>query len=220
MPSRGGSFSTCPPWRPPRFSSPPVLPKAWRLHHRGIAGTGVRSEPLDAGAIRVLLDELGDELVRRGVRAELFIVGGAAMALRLYRSPIDPGRRCRFEPKEIVRQAAAIVGVRRGLAADWLNDAAKGYLPGPDPDRVRTIDRPGLVVDVAPRYLLVMKLLAARPDDVDDIRILYAACGFTTPAEGLDLLEATYPRHIIRPETQFLLEEPFPPTPDPGGHSR
>lgn len=160
------------------------------------------SAPLDAGAIAELFDDLGDELVRPGVRAELFVVGGAAMAFayNVRRSTRDVD--AVFEPKEIVRQAAVTVGARRGLAADWLNDAAKGYMPGTETDRVRAIDRPGLMVDVAsPRYLLVMKLLAARPDDVEDIRILYAACGFTTAEEGLDLLEATYPRHIIRPET-------------------
>lgn len=103
-----------------------------------------------------------------------------------------------FEPKETVRTAAAAVADRRGISRDWLNDAMKGYLPGPDPDRRQAINLPGLTVDVAsPRYLLAMKLLAARENDIEDITSLYEACGFTTAAEGLDLVEATYPRRLI-----------------------
>jgi hypothetical protein len=39
-----------------------------------------------------------------------------------------------FIPSDVVRQAASAVAAREGLAEDWLNDAVKGFLPGPDPD--------------------------------------------------------------------------------------
>ena len=39
------------------------------------------SEPLDAVAIRRLLVDLDAELAARGARGELFLVGGAAIAL-------------------------------------------------------------------------------------------------------------------------------------------
>lgn len=155
---------------------------------------------LNATEIRALLYDLGEELVRRGVRAEIFIVGGAAMAFAYNTRRSTRDVDAVFEPKAAVYAAAAAVADRRGIPADWLNDAAKSYLPGPDQDSRQALDIPGLTVDVAsPKYLLAMKLLAARDDDINDIRTLYAACGYTTAAEGLDLLEATYPRHLLTP---------------------
>ena len=67
-----------------------------------------------------------------------------------------------------------------------------------------------LRVDVAsPRYQLAMKLMSARPGaDVEDIRILYRLCGFTTVEEGLDVVtRAAYPQTRILPKTEYLLGE-------------
>lgn len=74
-------------------------------------------------------------------------------------------------------------------------------------------ETPSLTVSVgSPRYLLAMKLLAARVDqDVEDIKILYELCSFTTAEEGIDLVEALYPGRPIEPKTQFLLEELYGP---------
>ena len=51
-------------------------------------------------------------------------------------------------PTDVVRQAAA-VAERERLAEDWLNDAVKGFLPGPDPDAQRFYSSDSLIVDVA-----------------------------------------------------------------------
>ena len=67
-----------------------------------------------------------------------------------------------FVPTDSVRRAAAIVADREGLDPDWLNDAVKGFLPGPDANAVRYFEAPGLVVDVASaEYLLAMKLFSS-----------------------------------------------------------
>jgi hypothetical protein len=42
-----------------------------------------------------------------------------------------------FVPAGIVRQAATAVAEHRRLTEDWLNDAVKEFLPGPDPDAQR-----------------------------------------------------------------------------------
>jgi hypothetical protein len=158
--------------------------------------------------IYAVLSDLAQELDRRGVRAEVFLVGGAAMTLAY-----DTRRTTRdvdavFEPKKTVYEAARGIADRHDLPEDWLNDAVKGFLHGSDPDATPVLDTPGLRVDVAsPRYLLAMKLLAARDEDVDDILILYRHCGFRSVDEGLDLVEAAYPGRSIPVRVRYLLEE-------------
>jgi hypothetical protein len=162
--------------------------------------------------ILAVLDALAARLAADGHKAELFLVGGGAMALAY-----DTRRATRdldgvFEPKETVYLAARAIAEDFGLPADWLNDAVKGFLPGIDPDARVLYDRPGLTVRVAsPRYLLAMKIFAARVErDEDDIRALYQLCGFTTAGEGLSLVESMYPNLPLAAKVQFLLEEMFP----------
>lgn len=134
-----------------------------------------------------------------------------ALAYDARRSTVDVD--ATFLPAAEVRAAARRVAVDLGLEPDWLNDGAKAFMPGNDPSQVRVFEGNNLSVAAAsPRYLLAMKLLAARADrDQDDIRLLYGLCGFTTAEEGLRLLEHTYPSHVIAARTQFLLQEMFPP---------
>ena len=87
--------------------------------------------------------------------------------------------------------------------------AVKGFLPGTDPEAERYYSSGSLTVDVAsPRYLLAMKLFSSRVEnDADDIMFLYRQLGFTTVAEGLDLVESVYRGRPIAAKVQFLLEE-------------
>ena len=167
---------------------------------------------LDRAALIEAFRALNEELVRSEVRAEVFVVGGAAMALAYdtRRSTVDVD--VVFVPAAEVRTAAHRVAERLGLENDWLNDGAKAFMPGPDSDRIGVFEGTNLSVAAAsPHYLLAMKLLAARLDrDQDDIRLLYELCEFTTPEEGGNLLESTYPNRITAPRVQFLLEEMFP----------
>lgn len=165
--------------------------------------------PLSAADIRRLFEELAAELELRGTRAELFLVGGAAIALCFDGRRSTRDLDAAFAPTSEVRSAAALVAEREGLDPGWLNDAVKGYLHGPDPNAVRYFEAPSLLVDVASaEYLLAMKLFSSRVEaDADDIALLYRAVGFTTVDEGLDLVERAYPGRPVEPKVQFLLEE-------------
>jgi len=160
-----------------------------------------------------LLRDLGRELDQRGIRGDLFVVGGAPMALAFNTRRATRDVDGVFEPKLEVYEAAQRVAADRGIPRDWLNDAVKGLLPGSDPHARALLDLPGLRVSVpSARYLLALKVSAARVDrDADDIRTLAQLCGLSSVEQVLDLTEEVMGgRRGLLPKTQFLLEELFP----------
>ncbi len=167
------------------------------------------SPGLGRESITSLLQELNDELGLRGAKADLFLVGGAALALVYDATRSTRDLDAVFLPTDVVRAAASALAERHGLSADWLNDAVKGFLPGPDLAATRYFEADHLTVDVASaEYLLAMKLFAARVEaDAEDIVFLYRTLGYTTVDEGLDLVQSVYRGRPIDAKVQFLLEE-------------
>lgn len=164
---------------------------------------------LDRERIVRLLLELSDELAAAGVQGRLFVVGGAAMALAFGRERVTRDVDGLFEPASVVRDAAGRVGRRHGLGDDWLIDAIKGYLLGANPDATIHLQTDSLVVQVAsPRYLFMMKALAARVDqDATDLLRLYEAAGFTSVEEALAHVEASAPAHLLSPKAAIFVRE-------------
>ena len=159
------------------------------------------------------LQALGDELTRRGVHGQVFIVGGAAMALAYSSRRVTKDIDAVFEPKSIVYQAAAKVADELDLPEDWLNDAVKGFMPGDDPDRVPLPDVRGIEVTTAsPAYLLAMKLMAMRfGEDEEDIELLLRECSITNASDALALLARLYPHQKPPLKTRLFLEEMLGP---------
>jgi hypothetical protein len=160
--------------------------------------------------ILALFRELDDELCQRDIRGDVFIVGGAAMAVAYAARPATRDVDAIWEPSSEVRAAAARVAARHDdIPEDWLNDSVKGFLPGEDADQRVVYEGNCLTVSAAsPEYLLATKLLASRVSrDEDDILKLYDISGFTTVDQGLDLLERYYPGRPIEAKVRFFLEE-------------
>jgi len=141
------------------------------------------------------LQALGDELSGQHIRGQIFIVGGAAMALAYSTRRVTKDIDAVFAPKSAIYAAAERVGDEHGLPADWLNDAAKAFMPGKDSQALPLPDVKGIEVTTAsPRYLLAMKLMAMRfGEDDDDIEILLEQCDMHSAQEALDLLKDMYP---------------------------
>lgn len=168
-----------------------------------------RGEELDASKLDGLFRELSDRLAASGEQAQLFVVGGAALALAYDGGRITRDVDALFQPTGIVRRIAADMSEAHGLEPDWLNDAAKGFLPG-DAHDVRTVfESETLLVQVpAPEYLLAMKMHAARDDrDLDDAATLFNAAGMHTADEGRQLLVATYGERQLLPRHRYLPDE-------------
>ncbi len=165
---------------------------------------------MDRGEILGALEELASELDGRGVQGEMYLVGGAAIALAYDARRSTKDVDAVFEPKLVIYEAAAAVAERRGLGAGWLNDAVKGFLAGPDPNAQPVLERPGLrCLAASPRILLALKVLAHRAgEDEDDVRLLAGALGLTGAEEVLDLAEETFGDRL-EPAARFFVEQLF-----------
>lgn len=124
------------------------------------------------------LTALGERLHERGVTGELYMVGGAAIALAFDERRTTRDIDAVFEPKLIIYEAAAEVADRLGLPVGWLNDAVKGFLV-PDPQASPVLEVVGLrCLAASPRILLALKVLAHRVgEDEDDVRLLAGELG-------------------------------------------
>jgi Nucleotidyltransferase of unknown function (DUF6036) len=165
---------------------------------------------MDRDEIIAALTALAEELERRGLSAEMYVVGGAAIALAF-----DERRSTRdidavFEPKSAVYEAAAVVAEQLGLSGGWLNDAVKGFLEGDDPAAAPVLDLPGLrCLTASPETLLALKVLAHRiGEDEDDLRLLAAELGLEGADQVLAIAEKTYGDRLD-PAARFFVEQVF-----------
>ena len=165
---------------------------------------------MNRGEIVDALTALAAELERRGVSAEMYVVGGAAIALAFDERRATRDIDAVFEPKDVVYEAAAAVAEQRELPAGWLNDAVKGFLAGRDPAAAPVLDLPGLrCLTASPETLLALKVLAHRVgEDEDDLRLLAAELGLERADEVLAIAERTYGDRLD-PAARFFVEEIF-----------
>jgi hypothetical protein len=175
----------------------------------------VPERPFTRVRIVSALQALGDELTSQGVRGQIFVVDGAAMALAYSTRRVTKDIDAVFEPKATIYTAAARVAEDLGLPEDWLNDAVKGYMPGEDEHARPVPDISGIEITTASaQYLLAMKLMAMRfGEDDEDIEILLGECELHSADDALELLERIYPFQEPPPKTRFFLEQLFGSTP-------
>jgi Nucleotidyltransferase of unknown function (DUF6036) len=89
-----------------------------------------RKQLLDA------LSALDEELGQLNVRGEVFVVGGAAMAIAYDTRRATADVDAVFAPLSEVRRAAIQVAERLHLEPEWLNDGANAFMPGEDENRI------------------------------------------------------------------------------------
>jgi predicted nucleotidyltransferase len=154
---------------------------------------------------------LGDRLVRRGVVADLFIVGGAAMALAYDANRVTRDVDATFVPHGVVIEEARNVADAMGLPPWWLNEQASAYVSTQKDDGKREVfDHPGIrVMAASAEHVFAMKAFAGRSRDEDDLRTLANLIGITTIDAALGLCERFFPGEALPPRSRAMLEDLF-----------
>lgn len=164
---------------------------------------------MERDEIVAALTALGRRLAAREVTGEMYLVGGAAIALAY-----APRRTTRdidaiFEPKATIYEAAQEVREELGLPVGWLNDAVKGFVAGEDAG-APALEVPGLRCVVAsPRMLLALKVLAHRVgEDEEDVRLLAGILRLPGAPEVLAVAEEVFGDRLDA-AARFFVEELF-----------
>jgi predicted nucleotidyltransferase len=154
---------------------------------------------------------LGERLARRGVVADLYVVGGAAMTLAYDAKRVTRDVDALLIPHGVVVEEAHAVADELGLPYWWLNEQASVYISGKeDPGKRRVFDHPGLrVMAASPEHIFAMKALAARARDIDDLRRLAEIVGIRSVEEALRLCVDFYPDEEVPPRATRVLQSLF-----------
>lgn len=163
---------------------------------------------MDRQEIIEALTTLGRTLLDRGLTGDIYVVGGAAIALAYDERRATKDIDAVFAPKAEIYSAAADVGERLNLPEGWLNDAVKGFLLGPDRFRTEIIELPGLRCEIASvETVLVLKCLAHRVGEDDaDVRLLAEKAGLSDADSVLGLVERVAGGRYLTPSVQFFVQ--------------
>ncbi|MDP2935118.1 MAG: hypothetical protein Q8O86_01350 [Dehalococcoidia bacterium] len=167
-------------------------------------------EQLGGKEIKDYLRQVGHYLHEQSLTGEILLVGGAFMMLVLQQRKTTKDVDAYFAAHpEAIREAAARVARERGLPADWLNDAVKGFLYT-QPEMTLWLECPGLRVYAPhPSYIFAMKAIAGRPEDLRDLRSLRDSLGLTSAVEALAVVTRYVPERLLTPRVQYLIEDLF-----------
>ena len=165
---------------------------------------------LDRRNLTELLDDLSRRLRRAGVRASVYIVGGAAMTLayRRDRSTHDIDARIDSGHSATVNAVREIARERR-LPESWLNEQATSYMPREPDARAPTLyNSPYLVVTGASaEHMLAMKLESGRNTDRQDIETLLDHLELRRPDEAARIHERLFPDSTRKDDVGRLLSD-------------
>lgn len=166
---------------------------------------------LDRRTLEAAFSLLADELATAGVRADVYVFGGAAMILAY---GVDRATRdvdAVFEPHGAVLEAAGEVAARMALPTWWLNEQTSAYLsPQADADVPAVFDHPNLRVAAASAdHMVAMKALAGRAQDLEDLRALVAHLDLRSADDVLHIVGRIFPDDPLPDRKRLLIEDLF-----------
>lgn len=154
---------------------------------------------------------LGDRLVRKGVVADLLIVGGVLMTVAYDAHLVTRDVGAVFVPYGVVLEEARNVANEVVLPPRWLQEQASTYVSAQrDAGKREVFDHPGIrVLAALPEHVFAMKAFAAHARDEEDLRVLAELIGVTTVAAARQLCDRFFPAVSLPARSQTMLEELF-----------
>lgn len=132
-------------------------------------------ELLTKSTILSAFADIARKLRERTADGEMYVVGGAAVALAYDKTRLTRDVDARLDAeRNALLDAATEVAADRGWDRTWLNEEPWSFIPTEaDSGETKVFEQSGLVVRAAsPRRLIAMKMLAGRPQDVYDMALL------------------------------------------------
>lgn len=167
---------------------------------------------LDRETIMQLFEELDKELRWTRTRAQVYVVGGAAMSLAFARERTTADVDARIDAGHYqLTKAVRKIGREHGLGDNWLNEQATSAMPQTADSKAKTLyESPYLTITGASaEHLLGMKLLAARNKDHGDVARLIDQLGIEQPREAIRIYEALFPHEDLKAEAVDILKAVF-----------
>jgi Nucleotidyltransferase of unknown function (DUF6036) len=152
-------------------------------------------------------------LSRRGVHADLYVIGGAAIALAWdeRRTTRDIDAVFSTDRHQVLLEEVWAVAAQLDLPRSWLNEQASAYVPTlPDPNQRSVWDAPSLrVLAASAEFVLAMKARAGRPTDNADIVFLVHQLKLTSLDEVVAIHDAVFPLDPLPARKLAAIEEVF-----------
>lgn len=155
---------------------------------------------------------MAEDLHGSGMRGEILVAGGAAMALE------HDARRATQDVDGLILQGHGAVTAAAHRAADelhlergWLNEGVSVYLSTVDTDRRPPVfDHPALTVSsVTTEHLFALKARASRAQDIGDLRVLATELGLHDAAAALLIVARLFPDDPLSDRARLVICDLF-----------
>ena len=159
--------------------------------------------------LKALLEKLSKRLERDGVRARMYLVGGALMALEFDRDRATWDIDVRIETNDdTVNRAVLEIAREEGLPGTWLNEQNTPYMPTRVDTKAKTVFASAnlTIIGASAEHLLAMKLHKGRAVDRDDIRVLVRRLGIGSADEAVSIHEHAYGNRNVDPDIVEYVE--------------
>ena len=164
---------------------------------------------LDRETLIDLLDELSRRLERRRVRAQVYVIGGAAMSLAFDRARTTHDVDARIDSGHgALTEAVREIAHERGLTGTWLNEQATANIPRASDTRAQTVYESEYltITGASAEHILAMKLEAGRRTDIDDVATLIGHLGIIIAEEALAIHGRLFPESTRGSKAREIVE--------------